>query len=451
MFRELLERGDLPNISKYVVEKGTFTNAVSVFPSTTGPAYAPFILGKFPGRCNLPGIRWFDRKLYANKLFSPYRFRSYVGPEGFFMSRDVSKHTPTLFEIFPEAVSIFNEITRGIVRGGNKTKFSTYYYKVKGHFTNRSDEVDLVARRLLLSSLRDPAEFIYAVFLGIDAYSHQKHPFHDEVIKSYLRIDESIGLAAKDLGNRGRLDETLFIVTSDHGLTQTHSHFDSVEFMDSLGFKTFYYPSVFKRWKSADAANMISGNAMTHIYVKSSDGWERKNTFGELSGLVDRFLQRPEVDIVAGPDESGKVRIKSERGEALTWLDKDGGIRYERISGDPFGYDGLPQKMDADEVLKFSFETDYPDALLQLIQLFESPRSGDLAVSAKRGFDLRFRHENPEHCSSHGALFREHMIVPLAISVKISRKFVRTADLYSTILRLLGKPVPEGADGVSLV
>ena len=51
VFQELLGRGDLPNVSKYIVEKGTFRNAVSVFPSTTGPAYAPFIMGRFPGRC----------------------------------------------------------------------------------------------------------------------------------------------------------------------------------------------------------------------------------------------------------------------------------------------------------------------------------------------------------------------------------------------------------------
>src|SRR3972149_3635835 len=92
VFEELLNRGDLPNISKYIVDKGSFRKAVSVFPSTTGPAYAPFLIGKFPGRCNLPGIRWFDRKLYAKKIFSLYRFRSYVGLESLLMNRDISKN-----------------------------------------------------------------------------------------------------------------------------------------------------------------------------------------------------------------------------------------------------------------------------------------------------------------------------------------------------------------------
>ncbi len=451
VFEELLNRGDLPNISKYIVDKGSFRKAVSVFPSTTGPAYAPFLLGKFPGRCNLPGIRWFDRKLYAKKIFSLYRFRSYVGLESLLMNRDISKDIQTLFEIFPRTVNIMNELSRGVAIKGYKTRFLRCYYKIKGHFSNRWDEVDIASRGILLDSLKDYPQFAYIAFLGIDTYSHLNHPFHHKVIESYFRIDESVGILAKALKDMGRLDETLLIITSDHGLTPTHSHFDSVSFMNRLGFKTFHYPKIFKYYRSADAANMISGNAMTHLYVKSSQGWEKKSTFEELTQLVDSLLERQEVDIVAGLDENGRVRIKSQRGEASTWLDKDDFIRYERFDGDPFGYNGISDRLNREDALKHSINTKYPDALLQIIQLLESTRSGDLVVSAKQGFDLRAKHENPEHCSSHGALFREQILVPLGINIKIKKEFVRTVDLYPTILHSLGKPIPKGSDGVSLV
>jgi len=408
-------------------------------------------MGKFPGRCNLPGIRWFDREIYAKKIFSLYRSRSYVGIEGFLMNRDISKNTPTLFEIFPRNVSILNELSRGVSNGGDKTKFLRIYYKMKSHFTNRCDEVDVAARRILLSSLSDFPQFAYVVFLGIDTYSHLNHPFHSKVIDAYLRIDESVGLVANALYAEGRLDETLIVVTSDHGLTQTHSHFDTLEFMNRVGFKTFYYPNIFKYYRDADAADMVSGNGMTHIYIKSPDGWGRRSTFEEMDRVVGRLLERPEVDIVAGLDESGRVRIKSERGEALAWQDSEGYLFYERVYNDPFGYNGFPSKMNVDESLEHSFYTDYPDSVLQIIQLLESPRSGELVVSAKRGFDFRAKHEKPEHCSSHGALFREHIIVPLCLNTKIEREFVRTVDIYPTILHLLGHSVPTGIDGVSLV
>jgi len=451
VFSELLNGGDLPNISKYLVEKGCYKEAVTVFPSTTGPAYTPYIFGKYPGRCNLPGIRWLDRDVYNDKLLSFDRFRSYIGLETYFMNRDVSLDYQTLFEIFPRNVNIFNELSRGAGFKNDKTLFSKLYYKVKSHFTDKSDEVDLVARRILLQSLKEYPDFIYAVFLGIDTYSHLNHPFHKKVINSYRRIDEMIGLLAKNLESEGRLEETLIIVASDHGLTQTHSHFDSLEFMNDQGYKTFYYPNVFKHFTDADAASLISGNAMANIYVKSKDGWGRKSTFEELAGLVDNFIERPEVDIVAGLDHKGRSRIKSTMGEAVTWLDKDGNINYQKIKGDPFNYNGMPKKMSSEEALTHSFNTEYPDALLQIIQLLESPRTGDLILSASPGYDLRAKHENPEHRSSHGALFRDHMLVPLVMNAKVNKEFIRTVDIFPTILSFLGQPIPNNIDGISLV
>lgn len=451
VFSELLNSGDLPNISKYLVEKGCYKEAVTVFPSTTGPAYTPYIFGKYPGRCNLPGIRWLDRDVYNDKLLSFDRFRSYIGLETYFMNRDVSLDYQTLFEIFPRNVNIFNELSRGAGFKNDKTLFSKLYYKVKSHFTDKSDEVDLVARRILLQSLKEYPDFIYAVFLGIDTYSHLNHPFHKKVINSYRRIDEMIGLLAKNLESEGRLEETLIIVASDHGLTQTHSHFDSLEFMNHQGYKTFYYPNVFKHFTDADAASLISGNAMANIYVKSKDGWGRKSTFEELAGLVDNFIERPEVDIVAGLDHKGRSRIKSTMGEAVTWLDKDGNINYQKIKGDPFNYNGMPKKMSSEEALAHSFNTEYPDALLQIIQLLESPRTGDLILSASPGYDLRAKHENPEHRSSHGALFRDHMLVPLVMNAKVNKEFIRTVDIFPTILSFLGQSIPNNIDGISLV
>ena len=62
---DLMKRGELPNISRYIVEPGSFCRATTVFPSTTGPAYLPFLTGTYPGPSNLPGIRWFDRKAFS--------------------------------------------------------------------------------------------------------------------------------------------------------------------------------------------------------------------------------------------------------------------------------------------------------------------------------------------------------------------------------------------------
>ena len=61
---EELAAGRLPNIARHLLERGASVPAVTSFPSTTGPAYLPFLTGCFPGTCNVPGIRWFDKQLF---------------------------------------------------------------------------------------------------------------------------------------------------------------------------------------------------------------------------------------------------------------------------------------------------------------------------------------------------------------------------------------------------
>src|SRR5207249_8831468 len=61
VLHDLLERGELPNLARWVIEPGGITVATTVFPSTTGVAYIPFLFGRYPGTANVPGIRWLDR------------------------------------------------------------------------------------------------------------------------------------------------------------------------------------------------------------------------------------------------------------------------------------------------------------------------------------------------------------------------------------------------------
>ena len=75
VFRGLLEKGDLPNIKKYVVDRGSLNKAISVFPSTTGPAFIPFFMGLYPGTANIPGIRWLSK--------SDFHFSSLLQTSGY--------------------------------------------------------------------------------------------------------------------------------------------------------------------------------------------------------------------------------------------------------------------------------------------------------------------------------------------------------------------------------
>ena len=72
-------------------------------------------------------------------------------------------------------------------------------------------------------------------------------------------------------------------------------------------------------------------------------------------------------------------------------------------------------------------------------------------LSAARGWDFRARYEPIPHVSSHGALHREHMDVPLLINRPSVRTPRRTVDVMPSVLAALGLDIPGGLDGRSFL
>src|ERR671932_2647897 len=90
--REALDRGELPSLARLRGEGGLHT-LTSVFPSVTGPAYAPFLMGRSPGPVGLPGLRWFDR---AREVCTfPDYTRSYVGYQMRYLDADLDPEAST--------------------------------------------------------------------------------------------------------------------------------------------------------------------------------------------------------------------------------------------------------------------------------------------------------------------------------------------------------------------
>ena len=149
----LLNKEELPNL-KNLIHDGSYIEATSVFPSTTGPAYSPFLIGRFPGHVNLPGIRWFNKSSYSRNKFVSESHRSYVGIESKFFNQDLKKAYKTIFELIPNSVSIFNEMTRGLDSSRDLTKYSKIFYKLSSHFMG-SSSIDKVAFSKLENSLNE--------------------------------------------------------------------------------------------------------------------------------------------------------------------------------------------------------------------------------------------------------------------------------------------------------
>ena len=449
---EELAAGRLPNIARRLSGPGASLPAVTSFPSTTGPAYLPFLTGCFPGTCNVPGIRWFDKAKYdATRSFD--RYRSYVGLESFLMASDMEGHIRTVFELVPDSLSIFNPISRGAAGSRNITRISRIWHWYYAHLTDRWAFTDSAAEEKLSSSLERSPPFVFAVFPGIDEYSHLSHPRHEKVLERYRWLDGAIGRIALGLEERGEWEQTAFFLVSDHGLSRTDSHFCVNRFLEKRGLPAFFYPLIFEK-KGKLSANMVSGNGMAHLYFKNHDGWSRHTVREELErispGIVAALLEEEAIDIVAVRNVEGGADIVSKRGRARVRLD-GGALHYEVEGSDPFGYGPIAADLTPESCLARTIDTDYPDAPFQIAHLITSPRAGDVILSAKPGFDLRDKYEHPEHRGSHGSLHRSHMRVPVVTNVPLAARPMRTADIFPTALRILGRPVPGHIDGVSLL
>lgn len=442
VFERMLVAGELPAISEHVVARGSYRTAVSTFTSTTIPAHLPFLTGRFAGSAGIPGYRWFDAsRQRAGWPLGPWSFRNYNGIEARSINRDLDPATPTIFELAPGSQAVFGSITRGAAKRdllGSRRRNAVW---LRAHFMHDYRVADEVARKLLVGSLARPAPFRFVVAPGIDWNSHYDDPFGQGARDAYLRIDRMIGETAAALQRAGRYEETLLAVVSDHGHEPVESHFDLGPGIErQFGVKTAYH-SAKGFVRNPDVICAVSGNAMAHLYTPRRP-----------AGLLDWLLENPAIDILAERAEDDAIAVRSRRGAATLREISVGGRRmlsYSVDGADPFGYQELPVELDHETALQATAGSDHPDGLLQLAQIFRSPRTGDVVVSAAHGHDLRLRYERPEHRSSHGALHAEHMNVPLAISTPLVEGPARTADVFSLVLSHLRIQEPPGVDGCS--
>ena len=449
---ELISQGVLPNIQR-IVEEGSYRKATTCFPSTTGPAYLPFLTGHFPGTMGITGIRWFDKKEFKKSRLNKWAMRSYCGPEAAWFNTDMPAHLPTLFEMLGESYNLYNMITRGIPDAYDLGKKGKGLLYTRAHFFKRHHPVDLQGHERIMQMLRSGKDFdfLFAVFPSVDWDSHYYHIRDERTIASYKIADDSIGEVRAFLEKKGWWKDTLFVLTSDHGLTPTHTHLDIGDWLTARGLKSVYYPVIWKQ--DPKTAVMISGNSFGSIHLLNHTGdhvlrdQELQDNMGE--DRLQELAQEPAVDFLVyrgNADDSYVIHNKSGWASISVYQDR---FEYNPVTADPFGT-GQISAQGHRAALEKTFETEYPDFLYQIHQLFRSHRAGDIVVSARNGYDLRDFWEFPEHKGSHGSLHRSHMHVPLIYNQKGWHTHpARTADLFDTILKWKGLK-PTSSEGEAL-
>ncbi|MEO5589304.1 MAG: alkaline phosphatase family protein [Gemmatimonadaceae bacterium] len=447
-FSDAMAKGSVPALSQ-LRDDGALATVTSVFPSVTGPAYAPFVMGRYPGPVGLPGIRWYDRERAACRL--PGNSRSYVGPEMRHVDGDLDGDAPTIYELVPSSLAALNVIGRGLDRKNMLGRNAGFVARTaRTHFRGRAEawlDIDREISADLVEQIRRtrPA-FVFAALTGIDKTSHSAGHDSPLVGKAMSIVNDTVAAIRRDAESDGTWSDTHLWVVSDHGHSPVLHHEDLIGLIRSLGFRAIAHPFVYSM--RGEIAVMVSGNAMAHIYLdisRRTRPW-LSDLGGRWQSVMEMLLTRESVDLMILPTAIGGCEVHSKaRGTAvMKW--GGGTYSYSPVTGDPLGI-GEQRDLSDDEAYDITFTTDYPDSLVQIAHLSDSPRSGEIILSAARNWDFRSKYEPIPHVSSHGALHREHMLVPLLANRPFSRAPRRTVDIMPSALVALGLPVPHGLDG----
>lgn len=535
IFSEMLEAGDLPYLKKLrdgtLIEshKGIYSRSTSVWPSTTGPAYAPFLMGVYPQKSGLVGIRQYLREDGI--------FRSYPGSDIQKINDDLSKDYATIYEVLGDKESYNQQgfvTRRGWKKNGeamspkvqNMTALSGLHNKfgsTKNHvandlrniqaflahvssrfdtsnnsikaFTSLDEDIidnakfgklnmsftDFLERSILQG--RGLGHLPLFSFIGLhapDAVSHEVGT-GEEYRNALKKVDLMIGGVVKYFTLRGEIDNITFIFSADHGTdtvgTTPEHHVpvitklakdSGISIQDSLKTSTVGF---FKKWKKDQAKfsaiATVSGNANVQIYLKGGEKnlFSIKSSHQEIKSyqnnvnLVQHLIKYPEVSQVFTKDlANNHFYITSKDGESRIEESAEG-FRYEILKGnDPMEISN-PEAIEmitsgkhysGDEWARVTKDSNYPDCIVQIVQLLKAERSGDIIFDAKKGFEPWDEMQG----GLHGSLRRDHIMIPLLISspnldpekakavFENLGRLPRSVDMYPTMLKLLNLEQP---------
>jgi predicted AlkP superfamily pyrophosphatase or phosphodiesterase len=476
MFKEMLADGQLPNIKKHLVDRGAMVeHCIGTFPSTSGPAHLPLINGLMPGNNNCPGLRWVDRNARI--------VRDYCTIHNVLFNGDFPSSNYTLYEILTGewTTCIFDFVSRGawqIIRPALDALWFTVTNPGDTALWTRMDRnaVDAFERTCLKGGTTPRYSFVWMP--AIDHLSHLHGSKHEIVYEKARDIDTQVKRIMETLQTKGIYDKTIVSLVADHGLRDT-AHVNAFDIRRTLTdwgldvMDNLHSNDNFTSLYQNNAARGVSGNGFALLYFarkKKGRGWTQSYAWDEsieydelrsfmIEGegrvdLIDRLRNEEPIRFVIARERENVYRLFSKDGDAKIERDVPRfNLRYTVLNEpDPLGYtknaasarlmDGTYH--DKDTWFGATTGTDYPDALFQVSQLFDSSRCGDIVISSKPGFDLMPEH----HKATHGGLEKSEMMVPCVIAGPGIREGIvhkaRTVDLYPTYLRFLGIPNYDG-------
>ena len=414
-------------------------------------------MGRFPGPIGLPGLRWFDR---AREVCTfPDYTRSYVGYQMGAVDRDIDADAPTIFELCDtEPRRAERHRPRAAEAQSHRLDHAAVGAARRAHALRRQRR--RLARRSIAKSptrscdaCRDERpEFVFAALTGVDKVSHARGQDSPMIMDALAIVDDTAARIRADAERDGRWDDMSLWIVSDHGHSRVTQHEDLVRVdRSATAIARVSHPWVLR--VGSDVAVMVSGNAMAHLYLELPSRTRRADALERTVRAAVQHAARAAV---------GRPRARAARDDGRRALgDARRRVGVAMRTAARITTAATPAIRSASGAIctasrptrrttRRSRPT-IPDSVVQIVHLALAPRSGEIILSAARDWDFRARYEPIPHVSSHGALHREHMLVPLLTNRPVRGTPRRTVDVMPSALAALGKAIPPGLDGESFL
>ena len=460
-FAELLEAGRLPAIERRFVRGGVrVEHAIVSLPAITYPNTVSLLTGQFPGHHGVLGNRWFDRHTLQSADYSLATTYRRVN-EDF--------QCPTLYERLSDhfTVSIQCPTRRGVSHTIDNPITSGIDWLL-GEYTHvdaRSgaglEEVVGLANRVG----RWPSVLLH-YFPGVDEVGHRFGSDSSRYAAALVNADRQVGRVADAIDRAGLGERTYFVLVTDHGHVPTRAD-RTVDLIAWLRQRCHLrvctappvgrdYATRLARVARYDAVAINGVYRRIAIHLRGPRGWGMpaddelvQRVLAPAGPTTDRLVDQPGVGLVCRSAGAGRVIVASRNGTAIIERRQADGVSEYRVKTQA-GVDPLRARtalapfIDAGwhasrAWLAATADTRFPDFPVQVVEMFDSPRAGDLVVFAAEGWAFSARDRG-----GHGSCLAEDMRGVLLFSGPdlprgATIRHARIVDVLPTILDLLGE------------
>ncbi len=469
----LLEAGGLPNI-QWMIDNGVrVRRAVSGYPTVTYAQYTSVMTGRYPGHTGILGNKWFDR--YQLVYYSYNTTATY---------RDVDRHfhASTIYERLPEemTVNIQNPVRRGVTRTidnwavGGIRWFFQQYHAFDSLMPSQFELIGTIADE----TGRWPV-LIHAYHPALDEIGHRHGPDSESYRDALRNLDRQVGRIRGAVESARMANRSYFVFFSDHGFVSVprDHHFNVSDWLrvkkgravTDAAYTNEWFENRYRHFMRFDAVVINGGNRRAAIHLRGPDGWFTRPAIEDVRRIVrgdsagaDRnaLIHHEAVQLAAypvpGDGGTAVIELASRHGISRITRRHEAGrqlYRYDRLGGDALG-DWADEKLSAfvregwhDEAqwLAATIESPFPDITVQMVEMFASPRAGDLVLFAEPGWDF-----GESNRGGHGGITRADMYVPLIfVGPDIPKgrtiPLARLVDVTPTVLHLIRRR-PAGPD-----